>query len=140
MLMHRRRLLAVAPAATLASVVRQRRALAQAASGPFRLPFIGPFSGPIGIVGQPALTGAQFTVEEINRAGGIMGRPLELVVRDAQGKPELAAAAAQELAAGGLHLLIAGLSTPEGLAVMPIMKSTNSVQILLAGSGTVWKY
>ncbi|MGW6704944.1 ABC transporter substrate-binding protein [Streptomyces sp. NPDC054956] len=50
--------------------------------------------------GRHLLAGLQLAVGEVNDAGGIDGRPLELVVRDTAADPERAAAAVDEL--GGL--------------------------------------
>lgn len=48
--------------------------------------------------GQHLLAGIELAVREVNDAGGIAGRPLELVVRDTAADPEKAAAAVDELA------------------------------------------
>ena len=47
-------------------------------------------------MGQAAL-GAQMAVEEINAAGGILGRPIDLIIYDDQCTPSLAAAAAHKM-------------------------------------------
>ena len=48
--------------------------------------------------GQHLLAGLELAVGEVNDAGGIVGRPLELVVRDTAADPQRAAAAVDELA------------------------------------------
>src|SRR5258707_2006196 len=48
--------------------------------------------------GQHLLAGLELAVSEVNDAGGIVGRPLELVVRDTAADPQRAEAAAEELA------------------------------------------
>ncbi|MET9800346.1 ABC transporter substrate-binding protein [Streptomyces sp. NPDC006368] len=52
--------------------------------------------------GRHLLAGLDLAVREVNDAGGIDGRPLELVVRDTAADPERAAAAVDELAALGV--------------------------------------
>ncbi|AWZ10751.1 MULTISPECIES: ABC transporter substrate-binding protein [unclassified Streptomyces] len=52
--------------------------------------------------GRHLLAGLELAVREANEAGGIDGRPLELVVRDTAADPERAAAAVDELAALGV--------------------------------------
>jgi branched-chain amino acid transport system substrate-binding protein len=49
---------------------------------PLRVGLIGPFTGPSADFGVPMLNGARLAVDEINAAGGFMGRLLELVVKD----------------------------------------------------------
>jgi ABC-type branched-subunit amino acid transport system substrate-binding protein len=55
--------------------------------------------------GQHLLAGLELAVSEINDAGGIGGRPLELVVRDTAADPEKAVAAVDELARMGVAAL-----------------------------------
>ncbi|MEO5756814.1 MAG: ABC transporter substrate-binding protein [Mesorhizobium sp.] len=56
--------------------------------------------------GQHLLAGLELGVGEVNDAGGILGRPLELVVRDTAADPQRAVAAVDELA----HLGVAALA------------------------------
>jgi branched-chain amino acid transport system substrate-binding protein len=70
---------------------------AGAAANPIRVGIILPLTGGSGGVGQSALIGAQLAVEEINASMGFLGRPIELVIRDDQGKPDVGVAAAESL-------------------------------------------
>ncbi|MFI1763431.1 ABC transporter substrate-binding protein [Streptomyces sp. NPDC020800] len=55
--------------------------------------------------GRHLLAGLELAVREVNDAGGIAGRPLELVVRDTAADPQKAAAAVDELARLGVAAL-----------------------------------
>jgi ABC-type branched-subunit amino acid transport system substrate-binding protein len=55
--------------------------------------------------GRHLVAGMQLAVRELNEAGGIAGRPLELVVRDSAANPQRAAAAVDELARLGVAAL-----------------------------------
>src|SRR3984885_8460342 len=55
--------------------------------------------------GRHLLAGLELAVRDVNAAGGIAGRPLELVVRDTAADPQRAAAAVDELAALGVAAL-----------------------------------
>jgi ABC-type branched-subunit amino acid transport system substrate-binding protein len=55
--------------------------------------------------GQHLLAGLELAAREVNDAGGIAGRPLELVVRDTAADPQRAAAAVDELARLGVAAL-----------------------------------
>lgn len=55
--------------------------------------------------GQHLLAGMELAVGEVNEAGGIAGRPLELVVRDTAADPLRAVAAVDELAGLGVAAL-----------------------------------
>ncbi|WP_108934196.1 ABC transporter substrate-binding protein [Streptomyces ardesiacus] len=56
--------------------------------------------------GRHLLAGLDLAVREVNDAGGIDGRPLELVVRDTAADPERAAAAVDELAHLGVTAVV----------------------------------
>jgi substrate-binding family protein len=51
------------------------------------------------------LAGLELAVREVNDAGGVVGRPLELVIRDTAADPQRAAAAVNELARRGVAAL-----------------------------------
>ncbi|MFD3477489.1 ABC transporter substrate-binding protein [Streptomyces sp. NPDC058695] len=55
--------------------------------------------------GQHLLAGLELAVHDVNDGGGIVGRPLELVVRDTAADPQKAAAAVDELARMGVAAL-----------------------------------
>jgi len=67
---------------------------------------------------EPYRKGMELAVEEINRAGGVLGRPLELVVRDDNGNPGDAVRVAEELLAREKAAVLMGtFSSAVGLAV-----------------------
>ncbi|MEU0601788.1 ABC transporter substrate-binding protein [Streptomyces sp. NPDC006393] len=55
--------------------------------------------------GQHLIAGMELAVRDVNEAGGLGGRPLELVVRDTAADPQRAAAAVDELAHFGVAAL-----------------------------------
>ena len=67
---------------------------------------------------QPYKKGIELALEEINRAGGVLGRPLTVVFRDDGFKPADAARHAEELVTAEKVDLLAGtFSSGTGLAV-----------------------
>ncbi|MFY8106997.1 MAG: ABC transporter substrate-binding protein [Elstera sp.] len=67
---------------------------------------------------QPYKKGIELALEEINRAGGVLGRPLDVVFRDDGFKPADAARHAEELVTAEKVDLLAGtFSSGTGLAV-----------------------
>ncbi|BDG60490.1 ABC transporter substrate-binding protein [Caldinitratiruptor microaerophilus] len=54
-------------------------------------------SGRLALYGKAGSQGLQFAAEEINKQGGILGRPVEVKVIDEQGKPDVAAQEARRL-------------------------------------------
>jgi branched-chain amino acid transport system substrate-binding protein len=64
---------------------------------PIRIGEIRVLSGGFAHYGNQAVRGGRLAVEEINAMGGIMGRPIEFVVKDSEGKPAVGVQRAQEL-------------------------------------------
>jgi branched-chain amino acid transport system substrate-binding protein len=71
--------------------------LALAQSGPLRIGLITPLSGPQEFIGTYVKNGAEVAVDQINKAGGILGRQVALEIRDDKANPAAALAAAREL-------------------------------------------
>ena len=70
--------------------------------------------------GMDALHGAQLAVEEINKAGGVLGKKLELVSLDNKSEPSEAASAAQKLVDEGVVAMVAPNMSSNALAAVPI--------------------
>ena len=73
-----------------------------------RIGFQVPLTGPAASDGKTALQGAQLAVEQINAAGGIKGRPLELVPLDDQTQPAQAVPIANKFIGDGIKAVISG--------------------------------
>lgn len=94
---------------------------------PIKLGFIAPQTGGIANIGQASLTSAQMAVEEINAAGGVNGRKLELIVEDGQCKPKEGAQAANKLMRTDRVPLAFVMCSPEVAAAAPIAEETKTV-------------
>ncbi|MGW2161658.1 ABC transporter substrate-binding protein [Nonomuraea sp. NPDC001699] len=78
----------------------------RADGSPVRIGALVPLTPPGWVeAGRHLLAGLELAVHEVNEAGGIGGRPLELVVRDTAADPHRAAAAVEELAGLGVAAL-----------------------------------
>jgi ABC-type branched-subunit amino acid transport system substrate-binding protein len=67
------------------------------AADPVRIGLNYPRTGPYATQGLDQLRAAELARDEINAAGGILGRPVEFAVRDTQSKPPVAVENAREL-------------------------------------------
>jgi branched-chain amino acid transport system substrate-binding protein len=54
------------------------------ATEPLKIGMVAPISGPAAELGHYESQGAKLAVEEINKAGGLLGQPIELVIEDDQ--------------------------------------------------------
>lgn len=54
------------------------------AADPIKIGMVAPLTGPIADAGRYGVQGAKLAVEEVNKAGGVLGRQFELVIEDDQ--------------------------------------------------------
>jgi len=82
----------VADDVTMITDPMEARLLAPEAHRVVRVGLIVPTSGTLGMIAPAALNCAALAAAEVNRAGGILGRRVELVVIDGGGPPSAVAA------------------------------------------------
>jgi branched-chain amino acid transport system substrate-binding protein len=93
------------------------------AAPPIKIGALFSVSGPAAFLGEPERNTAQMVVAEINKAGGIKGRKLELVVIDTQGDPAKAVQGANKLIKDDKVVAIIGPSTTgDSMAVIPVVE------------------
>ena len=85
---------------------------------------------------------AQLAVDEINKAGGVLGKQLQLIIVDDEGKGDKGVAAIEKLATvDKVDVLIGGIASGVALAQVPTMKKYQIVTVATgaAASTTVEK-
>jgi branched-chain amino acid transport system substrate-binding protein len=123
----RRQALASAGAAAVASSLAKP---AIALNEPIRLGYLPALTGPSSSTGIGVTRGTLLAVQEINAAGGINGRQMELITRDTQSDPTKAVNAAAELTHGEKVSLVFGPgNSGEALAVVPLLARANMPQV-----------
>lgn len=102
------------------------------AAEPIKIGAVLPFSGGLELFGNQAKIGLDMAAEEINVAGGILGRPLEVVYGDNKTDPKTSVERATSLIRRDQVLAIAGPITSNARdAMMPTM-SRSKVPLLYA--------
>lgn len=94
---------------------------------PIRVGFAGELTGGHADLGVHGRNGAQLAVETINAAGGVAGRPIELLVRDDLGTPEGAQAADRKLIDAGVVAIIGHMTSAQSVAAMPMIEEAGIV-------------
>src|SRR5438067_1164019 len=64
---------------------------------PYKIGVLQPLTGTAAAGGKTALVGTQLATDRINKAGGINGRPVELVIADYESKPDVGRRKAEKL-------------------------------------------
>ncbi len=96
--------------------------------------FFAPMTGAQKSFGNEALHGASLAVEEINAAGGVLGRPLRLIVKDTQSRPvETESVVARLIERDKVAVLIGEIATDRTLVAAPIAQA-NGIPMITPGA------
>lgn len=99
------------------------------AAEPIKFGFLHSLSGGVGqVYGIPDLGGVKIAVDEINKAGGVLGRPLEVISRDDKLSPETGVREAKDLILNQKVSWIQGtVSSAVALAVSAYCKNQKTI-------------
>lgn len=125
------------PSSLLAAIMMaylQTAPAAQAQPAPLRIGVNFERTGSISSYGQHALVSAQIAVEEINKAGGVNGAPIELVIEDNKSSPEQSVIATRNLADKNVFAMLGPVTTTVVRTAFP---ATNRAEMpaISPGSG-----
>ena len=112
--------------ATASSPIWGRRALA---ADPIRIGAILPLSGTAELIGTKQKIGIEIARDQINAAGGVLGRQIEIIFRDDKGDPNQTVAAARDLTSTGTNLIIGASLSALNIALIGIIQSLNGVMM-----------
>ena len=100
------------------------------AANPIKIGMPLALTGPLGSVGNEQKHGAEFWAKRINASGGLLGRPVEVLIADTGGDPASCVRKAQELVEReNCHLLMGMTLSSEALAVVPKLAEWNAIFI-----------
>ena len=97
---------------------------------------VGPFTGPSSDFGIPLRQGIELAVDQINAAGGYLGRPIRLVLRDDKGDPDTGLKASQELVAQGVVATIGFCNTGVAQKSLDVFQTARTPLIIPCATGT----
>ncbi|MCL6597089.1 MAG: ABC transporter substrate-binding protein [Firmicutes bacterium] len=107
----------------------------RASGPPIPVGFMGPFTGFISFDGPDELTGVKAAVAEINAAGGVLGRPLQVFQADSASDPVDAVPAFRKLLSVDHIVAEFGPTSNAGPALIPIATKAQ-VPIFIQGGTT----
>ena len=94
---------------------------------PFIIGFAADLSEVGGFADIPISEAGQYFVDLINCVGGANGHPVELVIEDVQGDPEVAQRATADLIAAGAHVILGPPFADTGDAVLQTVNASRAV-------------
>jgi branched-chain amino acid transport system substrate-binding protein len=85
-----------------------------------------------------SLNAIKLAVEEVNRAGGILGRPIELIIEDDEGRPNQGAQAANKLAdVDKVPVVVGGYQSSVALPVAKVLNAKGVVFVTVATTNDI---
>ncbi len=96
---------------------------------PIKIGFIGGLSGRSADLGEDSRNALQMAIANANKAGGIKGRRLELLVRDDANDPDVAATAVRDLHDAGVTAIIGPNISSVGAGMLPVLNELGVVTI-----------
>jgi branched-chain amino acid transport system substrate-binding protein len=111
--------------------------LAQAKGKPIRLGGSLAITGPLADNAQWIKRGYEYWAEKVNKSGGLLGRPVELVIYDDEGKPDKAVQLLEKLiTVDKVDLLLGGYGGASCAAQMPAAERYGMVYVSMGGHMT----
>ena len=106
-----------------------------AAGGPLKIGLLLDYTGSLAEFGPNIETGAQLAAKQINDAGGVLGKPIELIKGDSGTNPQVAVEAATRLInVEGVQAMIGSLSSGVTIAVAEGVAVPNKVIMISPAS------
>src|SRR5689334_16190237 len=106
----------------------------------WRIGLEGPITGSQSDVGVGMLQGAQLAADEINAAGGVLGRQVEIVPIDDAADPNVGVAAANAAIRAGLDGVVGPYNSGVGLETLPLYIKDKLVPVRLTSSTSTEGY
>jgi len=97
-----------------------------------RIGWLSSLTGPLSSAAIAENQGVRYAVDEINKSGGILGHPVELLTRDTAGDPVKAVNLAQQLVfSDNVKFVIGPVNSGESLATVPALSKAGVLNIVI---------
>lgn len=115
----------------LAGIAASSLVSSASAADTIKVGVIIPLSGGAGRQGQDVANSVQAMATLINEGGGVLGRQLEILVRDDESTPAIGVAKANELASAGASVVLEGWNSPVTLAMQSVLARADVLDITM---------
>jgi branched-chain amino acid transport system substrate-binding protein len=120
----RRSMVTGAAAAAVVPAIARRACAADAIKIGMPVALTGPAAG----IGAQMRRGCEFWAKQVNAKGGLLGRPLDLIISDTEGNPATAVRKAQEMVErDGVRILTCIVASNEALATVPRLAEWDTI-------------
>ena len=107
------------------------------AQKPIKIGFVYTFTGAMAFVNQNIMDGHELAIDEINKAGGLLGRKIEIIKRDDAGKADLTTRYARELITReGVDFIVGGYGTIQATALAAVANEFKTPTFIFGGHAT----
>lgn len=107
----------------------------RAAGAPIKVGAVLHLSGPLAAYGQEQRTGLDLYAKRVNAKGGILGRPVELLVEDDGSRPQVSVEKARKLVAlDRIDVLTGSMLTGSLVAIVQYVKEVNVPYLSIGGT------
>lgn len=105
------------------------------AQEPIKIGAFGPMTGGAAGYGQSQREAIDLVTDEVNAAGGVLGRKLQVIYGDDAGKPEQAVSVVKSFITRDQVLVVLGsISSPASMAASQVTREEKVPQIIIAGT------
>jgi branched-chain amino acid transport system substrate-binding protein len=105
------------------------------AQEPIKIGAFGPMTGGAAGNGQSEREAIELVVDEVNSAGGLLGRKIQVIYGDDAGKPEQAVSIVKRfITADKVTVIIGGISSPTSMAASQVTREEKVPQIMVAST------
>ncbi len=131
----RRHWLKLTGAAGVVATSGTMRPFVARAADPIKIGYPTNRSGVYAYLGAYEIMGAQLAVEEYNQQGGVLGRPVEMILEDTQANPAVAVQKATKLLdRDKVHCLVGGILSAEAFAIGDVAQQRKVVYVNTGGN------
>ena len=114
-------------AALTGAVALGMPSIVRAQGGPIKIGHLTPLTGFLGAIGGYAQLGVRMAAEEINAAGGVMGRKIELLSEDSVNPSTGSNKAQRMIEQDGVAVLLGEISSATALTIMQVAERNKKV-------------
>ncbi|MGI2031515.1 branched-chain amino acid ABC transporter substrate-binding protein [Rhizobium panacihumi] len=114
---------------TITAALAATLAFAPLAHADITIGLIAPLTGPVAAYGDQVKNGAQTAVDDINKAGGILGEKVVLKLADDAGEPKQGVSAANQIVGEGIRFVVGPVTSGVSIPVSDVLAENGILMV-----------